>query len=169
MSTFLQKLAGDQAQLPPRPTTRAVLLAWLGAFIAIGAVAALTNFFAVALIFGPLGASCLLAFGFPDAPFSQPRNIVGGHMLSSLVGLIFVSGLGVHWWVVALAGSTAIASMMLMGIPHPPAASNPIIIFLSKPTWIFLVFPTLAGTLLLVVVALIYNNLIRHTKYPKYW
>ncbi len=166
---FLKKLKGDAMPLPPRPTNKAVSLAWLGGFLAIAAVAVLTEFSSVALILGSFGASCVLVFGYPDLPFSQPRNVIAGHFISSLVGLVCLAIFGPHWWSVALAVGTAIALMMLTRTVHPPAGSNPVIIFLAQPTWSFLLFPTLVGALVLVVVALIYNNATRDTKYPKYW
>jgi CBS-domain-containing membrane protein len=52
---------------------------------------------------------------------------------------------------------------------HPPAGSNPVIIFLAQPGWGFLLFPTLIGALLLILVALLYNNATRASRYPKYW
>lgn len=167
--SFLDKLKGDAAPLPSRPSTKAVAFAWLGGFLAISAVAALTDFLSVTLLLGSFGASCVLVFGYPDVPFSQPRNVVAGHVISSLVGLAFLTIFGPQWWAVALAVGTAIALMMLTRTVHPPAGSNPVIVFLTQPTWGFLLFPTLAGALVLVAVALVYNNATRDAKYPKYW
>lgn len=167
--SFLEKLKGDGAPLPPQPTTKAVALAWLGSFLAIAAAAALTDFLSVALVLGSFGASCVLVFGYPDVAFSQPRNVVAGHVISSLVGLVCLVAFGPHWWAVALAVGTAIALMMLTRTVHPPAGSNPVIVFLAQPTWGFLLFPTLVGAMMLVAVALVYNNVTRDAKYPKYW
>ncbi|NQD95480.1 HPP family protein, partial [Pseudomonas sp. CrR25] len=69
----------------------------------------------------------------------------------------------------ALAVGSAIALMMLTRSVHPPAGSNPVIIFLAQPGWDFLLFPTLIGALLLVLVALLYNNATRNNRYPQYW
>lgn len=167
--SFLEKLKGDGAALPPRATSKAIALAWLGGFLAIAVVAALSDFLSVALVLGSFGASCVLVFGYPDVPFSQPRNVVAGHVISSLVGLGFLTAFGAHWWAVALAVGTAIALMMLTRTVHPPAGSNPVIVFLTQPSWSFLLFPTLVGVLVLVAVALVYNNVSRDAKYPKYW
>ena len=167
--SFLEKFKGDGAALPPQPALKVVALAWLGGFFAIAAVAALTDFLSVALVLGSFGASCVLVFGYPDVPFSQPRNVVAGHVISSLVGLVFLAVFGPHWWAVALAVGTAIALMMLTRTVHPPAGSNPVIVFLTQPAWGFLLFPTLVGALVLVAVALVYNNATRDAKYPKYW
>ncbi len=167
--SILEKIKGDGVELPPRPKLKAVIIAWLGGFIAIAAIAGLTNFLSVALLLGSFGASCVLIFAYPDVPFSQPRNVIFGHFISSLVGLGFLTLFGPHWWSVALAVGTAIACMMLTRTVHPPAGSNPVIIFLTQPTWGFLLFPTLAGAIILVLVALVYNNTIRDARYPKYW
>ena len=166
---MLEKLKGDGAALPPQPATKAVALAWLGGFLAIGAVAALTDVLSVALVLGSFGASCVLVFGYPDVPFSQPRNVIAGHFLSSLVGLAFLTTFGPHWWSVAMAVGTAIALMMVTRTVHPPAGSNPVIVFLGLPGWGFLLFPTLVGALVVVAVALVYNNATRTQRYPKYW
>ena len=79
-------------------------------------------------------------------PFSQPRNILGGHFFSSLIGLICQTLFGATWWSVAIAVGTAISVMMLTRTTHPPAGSNPVIIYLTKPAWGFLLFPTVFGT-----------------------
>ena len=166
---FLHKLKGDGAPLPPQPSVQSAALAWLGGFLAIAAVALLTNQLAVALVLGSFGASCVLVFGFPDVPFAQPRNVVVGHFLSSLIGLAFLAAFGPHWWSVAPAVGTAIATMMLTRTVHPPAGSNPVIVYLAQPGWDFLLFPTLIGALIVIAVALVYNNVTRAARYPKYW
>jgi CBS-domain-containing membrane protein len=169
MIAFLKKFKGDGAPLPPQPTNKAVALAWMGGSLAIAIVAALADSLSVVLMLGSFGASCVLIFAYPDVPFSQPRNVIAGHVISSLVGLVFLTVFGPHWWAAALSVGTAIALMMLTRTVHPPAGSNPVIVFLTQPTWGFVLFPTLVGALLLVAVALVYNNATRDAKYPKYW
>jgi CBS-domain-containing membrane protein len=174
VANLLTKLKGDHAALPSAFSSKAILLAWFGAFIAIASVALLSNQFSHLLILGSFGASCVVLFAYPDAPFSQPRNVILGHFLSSLTGLIFVSIFGVAWWVLAAAVATAIATMMLTRTVHPPAGSNPVIIWLMAAShadlsWQFLLFPTLIGALVITLVSLIYNNLTREGNYPKYW
>lgn len=167
---FFSKLKGDgSAASVPMPSLKNVALAWLGGVLAIAAIAQVGNGLSLSLILGSFGASCVLVFGFPDLPFSQPRNVVVGHFLSSLIGLSFLSIFGPQWWSLALAVGTAIAAMMVTRTVHPPAGSNPVIVFLAQPAWNFLWFPTVTGALLLVLVALLYNNIARPTAYPKYW
>lgn len=169
MLEFAKKLRGDAAALPPRPASRQVILAWFGGVLAIAGIAGLGDALTLSLLLGSFGASCVLVFGFPDVPFSQPRNVVLGHVLSSLVGLVFLALCGPQWWAIALAVGSAIALMMVTRTVHPPAGSNPVIIFLLQPGWDFLLYPTLSGALLLVFVALLYNNASREARYPKYW
>ena len=33
----------------------------------------------------------VLLFGFPESPFAQPRNVFFGHLVTTLVGVIFVN------------------------------------------------------------------------------
>jgi CBS-domain-containing membrane protein len=166
-----EKVKGDGQALPPLPTWRAIGVAALGGVLAIAVVAALTQGFKEhPLILGSFGATCVLVFGFPDVPFSQPRNIVGGHFVSSLAGLVFLEIFGFHWWTAALAVGAAIAAMMATRTVHPPAGSNPVIVYLGVlPDWEFLWFPTLLGAILIVLVAVVYNNMTRDTRFPKYW
>ena len=166
---LFEKLKGDNAKLPPKHSIKAILVAWLGGFLAISAVTLLSNTFSAALVLGSFGASCVLIFGFPDVPFSQPRNVIGGHFISSLIGLLCLTLFGATWWSVSIAVGTSIAMMMLTRTTHPPAGSNPVIIYLLKPAWSFLLFPTLFGAIILVVIAVIYNNLANDGRYPKYW
>jgi CBS-domain-containing membrane protein len=144
-------------------------LAFAGGFLAIAIIALLAQSLHVALVLGSFGASCVLVFGYPDVPFSQPRNVIIGHVLSTVIGLAFVHFCGPQWWSVALAVGTAIAVMMLTRTVHPPAGSNPVIVFLLQPGWDFALFPTLAGAAILVLVALIFHNTTREARWPKYW
>lgn len=155
--------------LPARPSFRQVVLSGLGGFLAIALITILAEMTETILILGSFGASCVIIFGLPDSPLAQPRNVIAGHFLSSLIGLLFLHFLGPQWWSLALAVGTAIVVMMATRTVHPPAGSNPVIVFLGMPGWNFLFFPTLVGALFLVLVALVYNNLARKKPYPAYW
>lgn len=166
---LLQKMKGDAQSLPPLAPTKGIALAGLGGVIAMSLLGLLGATMQTTLVLGSFGASCVLLFGFPDVPFSQPRNIVAGHFLSSLIGLAFLKLLGPSWWAMGLATGTAISVMMMTRTVHPPAGSNPVIVFLSRPSWEFLLFPTLIGASVLVPVGLLFHNSTREARYPKYW
>lgn len=169
IENFMEKLKGDRHSLPPIPATKSIMLAWLGGSLAMGIIAGLAEWTSIALLLGAFGASCVLVFGYPNLPFAQPRNVVFGHFISSLTGLIFLDAFGDHWWALGLSVGAVIALMMYTRTVHPPAGGNPVIVFITQPGWGFLLFPTLFGALLLIIVALIYNNATREEKYPKYW
>jgi CBS-domain-containing membrane protein len=166
--TIFNKLKGGGA-LPPRESIRNSLIAGLGGFCAIGLIAGLSSALETPLILGSFGASCVLVFGFPKVPFSQPRNVILGHFISSLIGLVFFSMFGAQWWSTALAIAFTIPAMLLTRTVHPPAGSNPVIVMLTQPSWAFLFTPTLIGALLLVFVAIIFNNIGQTRRYPEYW
>jgi CBS-domain-containing membrane protein len=168
-ATLFSKFRGGEMPIPATPPMKSVALAWLGGVIAISTVTGLTSLASSPLVLGSFGATCVLVFGYPDVPFSQPRNIIIGHFLSSLIGLTFLAVFGPHWWAAGLATGTAIAVMMLTRTVHPPAGSNPVIVFLSQPGWGFLLWPTLIGAVIVTIIAALYNNATRSANYPKYW
>jgi CBS-domain-containing membrane protein len=169
MRRLLKKMRGDGASPPARPALRTVATAFIGCVLAVSVLALAAENLPALVLMGTFGASTLLTFGYPDAAFSQPRNILFGHILGTLVGVAFLLVFGPQWWSLALAVGSAVAIMMLTGTVHPPASSNPLAIFAAKSAWKLLLFPTVAGALLIVALGLIYNNLVRHERWPKHW
>lgn len=168
LQNYLGKMSGSgRSPLKVVPRTAAVGL--LGGFIAIGLLAMLGDSTASIWLMAPFGASCVLAFGLWDAPLSQPRNIVGGHLVSSAVGLALLHAFGQAGWVVALGVALAIALMHLTRTTHPPAGADPIVVILAGESWAFLLDPVLAGSAAIVLTALIVNNLDSRRKYPTFW
>ncbi len=110
---------------------------------------------------GSFGATCVLLFGFSDGPFSKPKSVIGGHLLSSAVGLVFLHTLGFSWWALAAAAAAAAMLMMATDTVHPPAGSNPIIVFLALSDWSFIVLPTLLGACSLVLISQVYRSAVR--------
>lgn len=146
-----------------------IFLSGLGGAIAIGCIGFLAYITNQPLILGSFGASCVLIFGFPKSPFSQPRNVIGGHLIASFIGLLCLNLFGDYWWSMALALGLAISFMMLTDTVHPPAGSNPVIVMLGAPNWNFLLEPTLIGAILLVAIGFIFNNITTKEKFPEYW
>lgn len=154
---------------PARVSWKTIGFAWLGAALATAAFAYAHFSLHTVLVLGSFGASCLLVFAYPQSPFAQPRNVIGGHFIATLTGLVFLTAFGATWWSMALAVATAIALMLIARMPHPPAGSNPLIVALAGAGWDFLLTPTLFGSLILVAVALVYNNWGKGRRYPTYW
>ncbi len=169
MNRYLEKFRGQQTPLPARAPMKKILLAGLGAAVAIGFVGALASATHQPLLLGSLGASCVFLFGLPEAPFAQPRNVIAGHALSSLVGLVFLKTFGPATWALGAALGTAIIVMFLTRTVHAPAGSNPVIVFMTQPDWGFVLAPTLLGASGIVLIALLFNNAVHPGRYPLYW
>jgi len=128
------------------------LVAGAGAAVVIGGLAKLQSE-GLPLLLGSFGASLVIMLGFPDSGFSKPGRVIGAHVLGAVLGLLALHGLGDHWWAEALAVGACIALMLGLRLVHPPAGSNPLIIFAIKAKWSFLLYPTLAGSVTLVLMA----------------
>jgi CBS-domain-containing membrane protein len=156
-------------QRPARPPLRMVAATAAGATLAIALVAGLTEATDESFLLASFGASTMLLFGLPDSALAQPRNVVGGQVVGMAAGLA-VHELGDAWWSASLGVGLAIAVMMLTGTMHPPAASNPILVYLTAPAWSALLLPTFVGAVLIVAVATIYHRVVRPAvRYPAYW
>lgn len=150
--------------LPAAPLTRS-LLAGLGAVLAVGLVGGLSLQVGTPLLMAPFGASCVLLFSVPGSPLSQPMHVVGGHLLSTLVALTLRLALPNEWWAVALAVGLAIALMAAFRVTHPPAGADPIVVFAADPGFSYLLTPVLAGSVSMVLIAVLYHRLTK-TPYP---
>ena len=163
------KFAGAGAVRPVRSSWGAIATTSLIAGAIVAGLAYGTHHLSYVLLLGTFAASSLLVFAYPDSPFSQPRNTVVGHVLGTACGLGCLHFLGTDWWSAGLAVGLAIAVMKATRTVHPPASSNPLIVFAFKPSWGFLLFPTLTGAVVIVLIALFVHNLRRPTRWPQYW
>lgn len=149
----------------PQPTPGKMLAASLGGMIAIGVLGAITAYSSTPLIMAPFGASCVLLFSVPNSPLSQPANVIGGHVVATLVGLLLRLIFPNEWWAVAIAVGLAMGLMAALRITHPPAGADPLVVFSTDPGFGFLLFPVLTGAIALVCVATAFHKLTR-TAYP---
>ena len=157
-----------QPSRAPSYGLRSGVIACAGVFSIIGVLAVGSFNLGVMLLLGSFGSTAVMVFTFPELHFSQPRSVVGGHFICTAVGLAALALLGPSWWSLATAAAVSVALMMLTRCMHPPAGSNPVIVFLAAPAWSFLFFPTLFGALAMVAVAVIYHRATRRA-YPVYW
>ena len=99
------------------------LLAGIFSTFTIGVLTVLTYKSALGLfIAGSFGSSMVLLFGFPESPFAQPKNVFFGHLVTALVGVVFVAFVPLPMFVnIALAVGVGIFFMILLNIVHPPA------------------------------------------------
>lgn len=166
---MLHKIKGTSA-CPPRPDLMQILTGLVGGILAISAIAWLTRLAEIPLLMAPFGATCVLLFAVPSSPLAQPRNVIGGHFIAALVGIVIFQLAGSGPLPMAIAVGLAIALMQLCRAVHPPAGANPLVIMLAGINeYHFLLTPVLAGSFILVLVALVINNLGADKRWPSYW
>jgi CBS-domain-containing membrane protein len=148
-----------------------VLWPSLGILLGLGFVGELADLVNQPLIIPPFGATAVLAFGLPQSPLAQPRNVIGGHVVSAAMGFVVLAlGIGVDSiGAIALAGALALAAMLLTGTVHPPAGATALVVVGLNPSLDFLLAPVLAGSAALIFIALVFNNLPSDQRYPLYW
>ncbi|MBD8553216.1 HPP family protein [Rhizobium sp. CFBP 8762] len=142
----------------PDSSLSKALIAGMGGGAAIATLGGLADCTHLAYLTPPFGATCVLMFSAPASPLSQPANIIGGHLLAALVGLICAALLPPVWWAAAIAVGVAIAVMQFARVTHPPAGATPLIVLALQPGIGFLFFPVLSGTVLLVVIGTFYHR-----------
>lgn len=166
---MLHKMKGV-TPCPARPAYLQILTGLVGGVVGIGAIAYLTQAAGVPLLMAPFGATCVLLFAVPTAPLAQPRNVVGGHLISALVGMVVLYLFGSGLWQMAVGVGIAIALMQFFRAVHPPAGANPLVVLTAGvEDWAFLFTPVLAGSLILVAIALFINNAGVGKRWPQYW
>lgn len=117
----------------------------------------------------PFATSIVLVLGSPEAEPAQPRALIGGHLVSSLVGLVLLTLLGPQPWVAALAVGVAMAAMHATRTFHPPAGIDPLLIVVNNMPWSFLMLPVAAGALALAAFAYAWHLAVRRFDWPTRW
>ncbi len=117
----------------------------------------------------PFATSIVLVTGTPEAPPARPRTLVGGHILSAIIGVLAVKIAGPQAWVAALAVGVAMLAMLATDTFHPPAGINPLIIVMNSMSWGFVLAPVAAGALLLLAYTFVWTNVVRRTPWPERW
>ncbi|MFZ5732773.1 MAG: HPP family protein [Pseudomonadota bacterium] len=145
------------------------LLAGLGSAAAIGIMEWLSVSADYPLAIIPFATSIVLVIGLPDAEPSQPRALVGGHLVATIAGLVVVKLAGPSAWAAAVAVGLAVAAMMLTGTMHPPAGINPLLVVINNLSWPFLLMPVLAGALLLAAFTFAWHRLSGRSDWPRRW
>lgn len=150
---------------------------FIGAFLGIGCIAYLqtTILGTENLIFliGSFGASAVLVYGAIESPLAQPRNLLGGHIISALIGVLITKILpDIIYLQAPLAVATSIIAMQITKTMHPPGGATALIAVsggenIKALGFNYILFPVTSGALILLIFALIFNNITTHRTYPK--
>jgi CBS-domain-containing membrane protein len=137
------------------------------ALLILGTVGAMVH---EPLLFPPLAASAAVIHAAPSQPFSQPRSVIGGHLIAALTGLATVNLLGSSTWAAAVASALTYALMTLARKPHPPAVATAALVVLQQPKALEFVGMTLLGSTVLVLAGVAAGRALpKAPRYPAYW
>jgi len=175
---YFAKMKGS-TKSPPGVGAGELLWSWIGSLLGIGACGWLSSRYFeprdLTLLIGSFGASAVLVYGAIKSPLAQPRNLIGGHVISGLVGVACWQAFGATIWVAAaLAVSLAIVAMLATKTLHPPGGATALIAVIGGAKihdlgFLYAFVPAGAGAVVLMIVALLINNLSKNRKYPEYW
>lgn len=147
----------------------AVLAGAAGGGAAIGVMEALSARTALPVMAIPFATSIVLVMGSPEAEAAQPRALIGGHILSTAVGLLVLYLVGHEPWAAALAVGLAIAGMHLTRTFHPPAGIDPLLVIVNQMPLTFLLVPVTAGAVLLAMFAFLWHLVVGRRSWPSRW
>lgn len=178
INEYFSKMKGG-AKSPPGVGLTEILWSWLGSVIGIGTCGYLSaKYFEprdLTLIIGSFGASAVLVYGAIKSPLAQPRNLIGGHIISGIVGVACYQLFGQTIWIAAaLSVSLAISTMLITKTLHPPGGATALIAVIGGKKihdlgFLYAFLPAGTGAIILLIVALLVNNLSKNRKYPEYW
>jgi len=124
-------------------------------------------------LIGSFGASAILVYGATDSPLAQPRNMIGGHLLSAIVGVSTYKLVGhIPWLATGLSVSVALFLMQITKTLHPPGGATALIAVIGSEKikalgYLYVLTPVFAGVAILLLVALVVNNIPKNRKYPR--
>lgn len=144
-------------------------LAAFGATICITLLSFLNLHFNAPWLMASFGATMVILFTLPTSPLARPKNIIIGHIITTLIGLVMLKFIGVNEWSLGLAVGVSIFLMVMTDTLHPPAGANPLIVMLTHQSWDFLFMPVFSGTLFIVLIGYLYHLLVSKTPYPSRW
>lgn len=149
---------------------------FVGAFIGIGVIAYLQSLHLPQLenifLIGSFGASSVLIYGAVYSPLAQPRNLVGGHVVSAIVGVTVAKLLpDVIWLTAPFAVALSIVAMQVTRTLHPPGGATALIAVsggakITVLGYFYVLSPVFVGSVILLAVALIFNNITKDRHYP---
>ncbi len=175
---YFNKMKGT-SKSPPVVSLAEISWSWIGAFFGMAAVSSIHyNMITqtdLVMVIGSFGASAVLIYGAIKSPLAQPRNLVGGHIISAIIGVVCYKLFASQMWLASsLAVATAIAIMHATKTLHPPGGATALIAVIGSNKihdlgFLYVVVPVGVGVIIMLIVALLVNNIPKNRRYPEYW
>ncbi len=123
------------------------------------------------IMLASMAAAAVLLYAAPHSPMAQPWPLIGGNLLSALIGWSCSLAIPDPVWAGACAVGAAVTAMHLAHCLHPPGAATALIMVLNATQfhehgWLWTAGVVLANALFSLVLALAINNLIPGRHYP---
>ena len=123
------------------------------------------------MIVPSMGASAVLLFAAPHAPFSQPWNVIGGHGLSAVIGVVCWQWIPDHTVAAAASVGLATGAMYFARCIHPPGGATALAAVIGSEKlhdlgYAYAYEPILLNAVSILLVAIVFNGLFRWRRYP---
>ena len=178
MVNYFRKMKG-RSKSPPIVSLTEIAWSWVGGFLGIALVAYihynLLERTDLIMIIGSFGASAVLIYGAIKSPLAQPRNLIGGHVFSAIIGVASYQLFHEHMWLAAALGAaTSIAMMHATKTLHPPGGATGLIAIVGSQKvhdlgYLYVLMPVGLGVTIMLAVALLVNNISKNRRYPEFW
>ncbi|CAK9047099.1 unnamed protein product [Durusdinium trenchii] len=186
LGRYFKKFQGAKAKPLPAafPPLAQTWCSFLGAFVGVATLGLLHAYVIIpmmheTLLIGAFGAMSVIIFSAWKVPFAQPKNAIIGNTLGGLVGVCVYNflqafGLGQHvWFGAALAVALTILVQEITNTVHPPGGATALLFeivpMLHKFEFMYVLTPSFLGTVILVLIGCITNNLVAKRHYPQFW
>ncbi|WP_142247933.1 HPP family protein [Alkalihalobacterium alkalinitrilicum] len=160
LSSYFTKMKGERKS-EPSVQIKENLISATGGLIAMLVISVMAVTIGFPMVLGPMGASCLLVFAAHAGPFSQPRHILGGHFISTIVALSIWDIFGRTHLKIEITLAVVLFLMVVSKMLHPPAAASAIVAINTEAGWGFLL-TILISAIILIAISVAYNNLFKN-------
>jgi CBS-domain-containing membrane protein len=166
---YFCKMKGGKSCDLPRASWPDLLVTAAGCLAGIGLASLLSVQYKLPLLFPSFGASAVLLYAACHTAMAQPRNVIGGHLLSAFTGVAVYQLLGREWWAITIGVTLAILLMNVTRTLHPPGGTTAFMAVFNGQNFSFIISPVGIGAVFLVAIAILVNNLSSQRKYPDFW
>ena len=123
------------------------------------------------LIVASMGASAVLLFAVPHSALAQPWNVMGGHIISAIIGVTCARLIPDLLLAASLSVGCAIVAMHYLRCIHPPGGATALSAVIGGPVvhsmaYIYVLQPVLINCIVILAVAIFFNALFDYYRYP---